>query len=182
MQTAINRVLHLKHYEIFLIFGGLLLAPMEFSDNNFFNLIFKLIIISILSYVYFYTILHYIKIKVSTPVREFRILNIIFFMRAVSGLAIPVIFLIDNTRVELSNNFAGFVAFIVTVGPMLFISSIAWLYLINYLAKNLYFIQNRKTGAFFDYLIYFLAFLFIPVGIFIVQPILNESYPDRNEL
>ena len=182
METIINRLLSLKHLEIFIIFTVILFIPIHLTSDNFFNLVFKFVIIMIMTYVYFFSVLIFIKSKLSDTKnkRQFKISVIIFCIRVTTILSLPSLFFFYNLVYKTDSNLGDFVTYFMILVPLIFISSIPWFYFLNFISKNLYFLEKRKSTVLSEYLGYLIAFLFIPIGIFIVQPILNKLYEDSH--
>lgn len=175
--------MNFKHWEIFLFFVVVFFIPFSLFSNNFLNLIFKILIILFLSYLYYFTVFVFIykKLNKLELKNEFKISKSIFYFRSILFLSLLILFLLDNSLFKMNSNEVGFKILLSIAIPLFFISSIMWFFFINYISKYLYFLEKKNIGAFSNYLGYFISFLFIPIGIFIVQPILNDIY-DKEKL
>jgi large-conductance mechanosensitive channel len=101
-------------------------------------------------------------------------------VRAISILSIPVLFLVDNLVFKISTGFTSFASYFIVLIVLAFLSSVAWLFFLNFIAKNLSYLEKGRAVALNEYVGYLIAFLFIPIGIFIVQPILNKLRDDSS--
>ena len=184
MNILINRIINFKHWEIFLIFVVIIFTPFSILSNNFFNLILKFLIILFLSYLYYFTIFVFIYKKLNKlqlkVKKEINITKRIFYFRSIFFISALMLFIIDNSFYNIFSNEVGFIVSLSIIISLFFISSIMWFFFINFISKYLYFLEKNKKGSFSEYLGYFISFLFIPIGIFIVQPIINEIFDKEN--
>jgi len=89
---------------------------------------------------------------------------------AVSEIYLIVLFVFAlNTRVMKS------------IGPLVVFATICIFYVVQFVAKTLVLAETGKVPRFRYYVIPFLLFCFFPLGIWLLQPRINQLYAERGE-
>ncbi len=183
MNLLINRILQLKNWEIFIIFLGSLFIPMP--GNAMDSILGKFLLIIILQFGYFWVIYNFISFKLTklNYPHNYNLYSIFILIRAVAFAYFPFFLLLSSYLKSQGEPDKDLFSIILIGGIILAsISFVLWFLFIRFIGKALNIldceIDSKKEIAPKDSLGYSIAFWFIPIGIFIVQPILNKLYLD----
>jgi hypothetical protein len=187
MNLLINRILQLKNWEIFIIFLGTIFIPMP---GNFMESMFgKFLLIIILQFGYFWVIYNYIHLKlvqINVP-HNFNLYSIFILIRAISLGFFPFFLILDSVLKSKRETEKELFSIVLIGGIILIsISFVLWFLFVRFLGQSLNILESnlesKKSIDSKDSFGYAVAFWFIPIGIFIVQPILNRLYKEFSKI